>query len=193
MCKARAHPIIGHPKLLETPWIEDATFSRAQVSNAVMQHRTLTENLRDHSTQAQDQRYPRPVYAASAAHGAASTHAGRVPRHSARRKRRRCQEVLGLFSARRATQCNPQRRLPAYRQGHRDHPAVAGHVRNLCCRRRARSGRGYQSGAASRTTTKCSATSITGSCSRCSRSTHAADRTKSGRSRRATGRRKLSS
>ena len=32
-------------------------FLRAQVSNAVMQHRTLTENLRDHSTQAQDQRY----------------------------------------------------------------------------------------------------------------------------------------
>lgn len=32
-------------------------FLRAQVSNAVMQHKTLLENLRDHSTQAHDQRY----------------------------------------------------------------------------------------------------------------------------------------
>ena len=32
-------------------------FLRAQVSNAVMQHRTLVENLRDHAGQAQDARY----------------------------------------------------------------------------------------------------------------------------------------
>lgn len=32
-------------------------FLRAQVSNAVMQHRTLVENLEDHAKQAQDARY----------------------------------------------------------------------------------------------------------------------------------------
>jgi len=32
-------------------------FLRAQVSNAVMQHRTLLENLRDHAGQAEDPRY----------------------------------------------------------------------------------------------------------------------------------------
>lgn len=32
-------------------------FLRAQVSNAVMQHRTLVENVKDHAGQAQDERY----------------------------------------------------------------------------------------------------------------------------------------
>ena len=36
---------------------EGRDFLRAQVSNAVMQHRTLIQNLQDHAEQAQDPRY----------------------------------------------------------------------------------------------------------------------------------------